>query len=179
MPHPSRSEREARRVLSEQRKLRLPIDVFSIAKKHAVVLKQHMRSEISGMLVPLEETVSGKRWAIIVNKDHSSVRQRFTCAHELGHLLLHGYKTAHADRGFKVRFRNAKSADGSVFEEIEANRFAAELLMPTDIVMQRIQEANLEYVSQLDEDDEVIDDLAQAFGVSKQAFSIRLANIIA
>jgi Zn-dependent peptidase ImmA (M78 family) len=174
-----RSQRAARELLESQTDKNLPIDVFSLAREHAMVIETPMGAELSGMLVPLERKVRGKRWAIVVNSTHPRVRQRFTVAHELGHLLLHGYTVAHADRGFKVRFRNARSSDGSVTEEIEANDFAAELLMPADLVLNKVLEQDLEYAPLDDEDVGALQALSEEFDVSQQALSFRLANLLA
>ena len=104
------------------------------------------------------------------------MRQRFTVAHELGHLLLHGYTTPHADSNFRVRFRDAESSTGSVREEIEANQFAAELLMPRELVAAQATRIGLDYASP-DDDDPKLSRLARAFQVSKLALSIRLAGL--
>src|SRR4051812_31969984 len=119
-----RAAREAERVLNQNDVVSAPVKVDRLARKWAHLVEQSLDRDISGMLVPLPESVDGKRWAIVVNKSHSEVRRRFTIAHELGHLLLHGYKSTHADRGFKVRLRDSHSSEGSVLEEVEANRFA-------------------------------------------------------
>lgn len=139
-----------------------------------------MDGDISGMLVPLEQSSGGKRWAIVVNAAHPRTRKRFTMAHELAHLILHEYTTPHADRGYKLRFRDSRSADGSIAEEIEANQFAAELLMPRDLVLKRVSALGLEYAS-YDEDDSsaaAITQLAKEFDVSKAALSVRLSNLL-
>jgi Zn-dependent peptidase ImmA (M78 family) len=53
------------------------------------------------------------------NKSQHQHRQRFTVAHEIGHLLL-----GHTSGSFILDLNSGKP------EEIEANQFAAELLMP-------------------------------------------------
>ena len=110
----------AEKVLKDNRVRRTPISVARIASRYATVVKRALEDDISGALIPLGEN----EWAILVNSQHHPNRQRFTIAHELGHLLLHGYRTPHADTQF--RFRDARSSEGSVLEEIQANQFAAE-----------------------------------------------------
>ena len=170
-----RAWREAKRVLSEANTKRLPVDVHALAKRHAVIWEKEMDDGISGMLIPLAQPVRGKYWAIVVNESHAEVRQRFTIAHEFGHLLLHGFTTPHADRGFKVRFRSTRSSDGTIAEEIEANQFAAELLMPRDLLLNRLTGMEMDFT---DADDDVLSDIAAEFEVSKQALSIRLSNLL-
>jgi len=81
-------------------------------------------------------------WAYVsVGRDNPLVRRRFSAAHELGHVVLH--------RDSIGRFR----ADKAVLEageaddqmEREANRFAAELLMPADVCAARADELTAEY----------------------------------
>jgi Zn-dependent peptidase ImmA (M78 family) len=174
-----RAVREARRVLEQHRISSVPVDIESLAKRWAHVLKQNLSEDISGMLVPLPNPIDRRHWAIVVNKSHSIVRQRFTMAHELAHLLLHGYTAAHADRGFKVRLRDSHSAEGSVLEEIEANNFAAELLMPESLLRQRLQNHTIEYAPDNSSGEQQLARLAKEFNVSKQALSIRLSGLVA
>lgn len=63
-------------------------------------------------------------------------------------------------------------------EEIEANQFAAEVLMPSEILLDRIAYLSLEYAPIGDSTEEAIDELAAEFKVSKQALQIRLADFI-
>jgi Zn-dependent peptidase ImmA (M78 family) len=174
-----RAVREAQRVLDQHSVASAPVNVEALARRWAHLLKQNLDEDISGMLVPLTNVVDGRQWAIVVNKLHSHVRQRFTIAHELGHLLLHGYTAAHADRGFKVRLRDSHSSEGSVFEEIEANRFAAELLMPEALLRRRLANHTIEYASQDLSGERQLAKLAREFNVSRQALSIRVSSLMA
>jgi Zn-dependent peptidase ImmA (M78 family) len=174
-----RAQKAALRVLQENNVTSLPIPMRQIAGKHAHVFQEVMEDDISGMLIPLSPPRNQKEWAIVVNQDHSQARQRFTLAHELGHILLHGYTTPHADRGYKLRYRNSASATGSVLEEVEANQFAAELLMPEHLLLQKLERESLEYVPVGDdEDDPRLTKLARELKVSRQALAIRLSNLL-
>lgn len=178
MPQISRAVREARRLLAVEN-VKEPVPVKQIAEKHAHVIEQLLPDDISGMLVPLNPPVRGKAWAIIVNRANSPLRKRFTYAHELGHLLMHNFRAPHADAAsaFKVRYRDSLSSDGSVLEEIEANRFAAELLMPENLLVPRLRDLGFDYASEERETHEKMSRLAKSFGVSQQALQIRLANL--
>lgn len=172
--------RTAARVLEKAEISTPPVDVYDLASSVAHVVDKEMDPDISGMLIPIEPKVDGKEWAILVNQDHPPVRRRFTVAHELGHLLMHGYSTAHADSGYKVRFRDPRSSEGSVREEIEANQFAAEILMPEDVLLDRLAEEDLEYVSlHEDENNSVLRRIAREFDVSQEALSIRISSLLA
>jgi Zn-dependent peptidase ImmA (M78 family) len=63
-----------------------------------------------------------------------------------------------------------------VLEEIEANRFAAEILMPETLLSQKIAGFELEYVDE--SNDRELTKLAKDFDVSKQALSIRLSALV-
>ncbi len=175
----ARARRTAQGVLKEHALVSAPVRVDEIAKQHAHLLYEEMDADISGMLIPLPEPDRGKRWAIVVNKKHPKVRQRFTIAHELGHLLMHAFTTAHADRGYKLRFRDSRSSEGNVFEEIEANQFAAELLMPDDLVADAAAEMQIEYAPTNDRaSEQALTRMASKFHVSTQALAVRLSNLL-
>src|SRR5438093_13625316 len=88
---------------------------------------------------PFDDELSGMIYIkaglpiIGVNALHHPNRQRFTVAHELGHLELHRYMittAVHVDKEFPALMRDSNSATGMERIEIEANQFAAALLMP-------------------------------------------------
>lgn len=170
-----RPVREARSVLEYAGVRKAPVDVFKLALAYADVLEKQLPDSISGMLVPIPEAKRNKKHAIVVNAEHPEVRKRFTVAHELGHLLLHDYQTPHADTGFKIRFRANREYDGTIAEEIEANQFAAELLMPASMILERVHELDLEYA---DGDDNALKELALEFNVSLRALQIRVSEFI-
>ena len=115
---------------------------------------------------------SGDNEAVIgVNSAHHINRQRFTIAHELGHLCLHKGKDVHIDRSFRVNRRDERSAQAIDPIEIEANRFAAELLMPHDMILDDIIEFDIE-------DDEELKKLADKYQVSLQALTLRINNLM-
>src|SRR6266542_275897 len=103
-----------------------PVDVETIAANLGIVVrKTPAEDEISGFL--LKQPQGGA--VIGINTLHHPNRQRFTIGHEIGHFMLHDFDEVHVDK-FVVRLRNEASSSGEDKEEVEANRFAAELLMP-------------------------------------------------
>lgn len=96
--------------------------------------------------------------SIEYNVSEAPVRQRFTVAHELGHFAL-GHEDAPRDIG------NFQSSGD--FRERQANKFAAELLMPSSLVKQYYQNGIANSVEAL----------ANIFGVSKDAMGYRLINL--
>ena len=102
---------------------------------------------------------------------HHPNRQRFSIAHEIGHFVLHEGQT-YIDKGYRVQFRDLESGSGTKREEMDANAFAAALLMPDEWV----KDAFYQQPFELTEDD-VLQMLAQKFQVSTQAMSYRLMRL--
>jgi len=115
-----------------------------------------------------------------VNSLHHQNRQRFTVAHEIGHLRLHRDHIAaevHVDKQFSdaVLKRDGNSTRGTELLEIHANQFAAALLVPKRIL--------LKMLSQLAEDIDIEDErsleaLAKKFKVSKSMLQYRIRNLL-
>lgn len=140
-----------------------PVDVKSIASHLQLkVLEEKLDSEISGALV-LEQ---GKG-VIGVDKSQSPQRQRFTIAHEIGHYKLH-YKP---DKMFIDEHVYLRSNQSNL-EEIEANAFAASLLMPKFMIDNFIKENEYTFIG-----DDQINKLAKKFNVSSIAMTYRLSNL--
>ena len=157
----------------------LPIDLKQLANNLNITIQEKLfESEFSGLLA-----VNDGKVTIAVNKNHSVNRKRFTIAHELGHFFLHvdGKKELFVDKSFN---RDITSSKGSDRVEIEANRFAAELLMPSNLLKAEIKKQREQELFSFDDDsDQSIDDtmvskLSQKFGVSAQAMEIRLSNMV-
>jgi Zn-dependent peptidase ImmA (M78 family) len=148
-----------------------PVDVKELAERMGlVVVPESAPDELSGFL--LRDPKKGR--AIIgVNANHHPNRQRFTIAHECGHFLLHQGEKLHVDKresGWLVKLRDGKSAAGTNVDEMEANFFAAELLMPSEWLA-----ADLAKGPPLNIDDEErIKKLAKRYEVSAQALALRL-----
>lgn len=79
--------------------------------------------------------VHGTRRSII--KVNSSIqypgRKRFTIAHEIGHLVMHKDYPIHSDSKSLDWFDSALKNLQSGRQELEANEFASELLMPAEL----------------------------------------------
>lgn len=154
-----------------------PIQIKSIAEKfHINVTTHNLSDDVSGILI-----IKGKTVMIGYNPNHSRLRQRFTIAHELGHYVLNHQrdglfvdKINKPKNDFAVFFRNNESSTGEYQQEVEANAFAAELLMPEHIVIEKVEQYGLDLS---DENEETIIFLANLFEVSKQAMSFRIGNI--
>lgn len=146
-----------------------PVPVDKLAEFcGAEVVYNNFNDEISGLLF----REAGKL-IIGVASEQSTVRQRFTIAHELGHALLHQMTNVHVDKNFTVMFRSAASSTAQDVFEIEANTFAAELLMPESLLREDLLTLKLNM-----EDDKQLLMLATRYGVSTQALTYRLLNLM-
>jgi Zn-dependent peptidase ImmA (M78 family) len=161
------AERLARGIL-ETGGYDVPVDVISIANTLGIVVHTlPLEGSVSGMLV-----VQGELAAIAVNAADGSPRQRFSIAHEIGHYLLHRDASDLFVDGATIYHRDERSTKGTRFQEIDANAFAAELLMPRQILVERLDNQPLHVL-----DDDAIYNLAGYFGVSVQAMTIRLVRL--
>lgn len=158
-------------VLKELKKSKInqpPIVVEKIAKRlNLRVTFEPFDGDMSGCIVRSKDGAT-----IGVNSLHPENRQRFTIAHEIGHFLLHKGEEVIVDRNFRVNLRDNEASRAENPEEIEANYFAAALLMPEDMLHADLKGEKLDI-----EDDEPIQNLANRYKVSRQALTYRLVSL--
>lgn len=143
-----------------------PVPVQELADKLGIkVVSTQLQAGVSGALIK-----DGKKWFIIVNSNHHRNRQRFTIAHEIAHFHLGHAMEEHVDREFTVLMRDENSSTAADEQEIEANRFAAELLMPEEFIIR-------DFIRLGRLDDETVTRLALKYQVSELALEHRLRNI--
>ncbi|CAN5446895.1 hypothetical protein BH10ACT10_BH10ACT10_02310 [soil metagenome] len=163
----TRVDDNARNLLREVGQAGPPVDVEAIAEHLGIrVVKTKMDDDVSGMLIREADTVT-----VGLNSGQALNRRRFTLAHEIGHLRLHRGRALILDSAIRVNYRDAQSARATDREEMEANRFAAELLMPAHMVMDavtRLGPGQIDYVKTK---------LADQFAVSPEAIGYRLVNL--
>jgi Zn-dependent peptidase ImmA (M78 family) len=144
----------------------VPVDVVAVAERlGANVVADDLDDDVSGFLLR-EKGVS----TIAVNKQHNTNRQRFTLAHECGHLFLHADKGDRLWVDKALFFRDGSSSTGDQFAEVEANQFAAGLLMPEGLIR-----TNLEAEQPISEIG--VMRLAMRFEVSERAMTVRLVSL--
>ena len=145
---------------------RPPVPVDRVAKQLGLLLAPlPADQEISGAIIR-----KAGRVVIAVNPAHHVNRQRFTISHEVGHYFLHEGLEEHVDQDFRVAWRNADSSKAVNWTEIQANRFAAELLMPT-----RFLEEDLDALPRITK--HTVAMLARKYVVSPEAMKIRLSQL--
>jgi Zn-dependent peptidase ImmA (M78 family) len=117
-----------------------PVDVRVIAEQAGLQVLETDLGAVDGRL----RRIQGQ-WVVEVNTDRSRTNQRFTIAHELGHLKL-----------------GHESCGGEQVQERQANVFAAELLMPLPLLKEALRAVRR------------LTGLARLFAVSPEAMRIKL-----
>jgi len=153
-------------LLSLAKITKAPVEVLEVAKAAGVVVKfGALPDELSGFLMREAGQV-----IVGVNSLHSRRRQAFTIAHEIGHHVLHP-KANFVDHKV-LYFRDGRASQAIDEKEMEANQFAAELLMPAPFLAKALKGETVDL-----EDDDRVEELAKKFGVSTQALTFRLINL--
>lgn len=161
----ARIERVVSKLLESFRVTEPPVPIDRIVRGSGVVVQSGDLGEVSGLLAR-----SADKTTIGVNSKHPRTRQRFTVAHEFGHLILHDGMVSHFDKEYRVNFRSAESSQGTNVEEMEANYFAATILMPKEFL-------DRDEASRALDSDELVQELAARYKVSGHAMSLRLAKL--
>jgi len=140
--------------------LQLPIEVIIMSKN--IIIK--------------EEEIEGAEGRILM-KDNAGIitinsaielpaKKRFILAHELGHFVLHkDHKNGFSDNDETL---NHSYQTNFQIEEIEANEFAAEFLMPTDLLYNECKGKVFNH--------KVIEHIADRFQVSKTAAILKFVK---
>lgn len=156
-----------------------PRNIIVVCEKLGISVKEtsDFPQNVSGLIYKEEKENSDtkEKYCILVNAKQSAGRKTFTIAHELGHYLMHKTKLdleneiISGAKGIDLESqafiaRQDITADSSREYrqlETEANKFAAEVLMPKNIFLEKCMALDS------------IDDVAAYFGVSISAATIR------
>lgn len=138
-----------------------PVNLMAMADALGLTVNMNteMPSNLSGRIVRGGEASAG--YHIEVNRAHSPYRKRFTLAHEIAHYLLHRDQIGDGIEDSAL-YRSRLSDQ----VEVEANRLAAQILMPPKLVRD-VYNAGLRWLA----------GLSQAFQVSEEAMRIRLQQL--
>lgn len=162
-------EEVAHALLQKYELFKAPIDPIKLSNELGIKVYNAKFSEdnISGLVAKRDNNI-----VILVSQGDSPVRKRFTIAHELGHHLLHMQNTNKEEFIDKdVDMYRSEETEGVAWsnsnrEEVEANNFAAALLMPRDLVKQAVDVFGAD-----------LSELARHFNVSEEAIGIRLSKL--
>ena len=154
----------ARKVLKDCGCVRVPVDLESILSK-----KGYEYIELDNLLdgvdaIFLRNKDDGKTYAA-VNANHHVHRQRFSLAHEFGHILMNhdlNYYRPYITIDNPPTEKTHTDAEAN-FEK-EANAFAGELLVPLEMLKKEFKKTS------------DINQLSKIFWVSPQVASIAVSN---
>jgi hypothetical protein len=139
-----------------------PVKVGELANELGLrVVTAPLPPRISGLIQPNAEAASG--YEIKLNKYEVPERQRFTLAHEISHYLLH-----RDDIGKGVVDNVLYRSQLTSRKETEANRLAAMIVMPANLVRREAHQRGGAGVPG------VVEELAELFKVSAPAMKVRL-----
>ncbi len=156
-------ESRANEVLKRHNLTTVPIDPVMLAHREGIRVNNAKFADdsMAGMIVK-----RGKDVTMLVDFDDPPYRKRFTIAHELGHHFLHLMGDGEYIDKEANMFRRQPAEDRRMTpewrREIQANQFAASLLMPEDEVRRYWNERKS------------IEELARIFNVSDEAMGYRV-----
>lgn len=158
---------ETERTIIESYQNNGAVKLGALAKELGLEVKaSSLPPGISGEIRPSER--AGVKFTIRINRHEQKNRQRFTLAHEIAHALLHA-EEINSIGGIRenVLFRSALSNP----LEVEANKLAADILMPWSLIRPLLsQYAELGQEKQIEK-------VAETLGVSSTALKIRLGLV--
>jgi hypothetical protein len=136
-----------------------PVDVEGLARELGLsVVREMLPDQVSGKIA----CDNGGACAVTINAGHPGTRQRFTLAHEIAHFILHRDLIGDGVVD-NARYRSVGLSD---YIERQANRYAADILMPSKLVIEKYR-GGLRGAAQF----------AQEFGVSTAVAEIRLKEL--
>ena len=124
----------------------VPVDIFKIVEfrlKLTIEARYYLREQDTDALLlgDLETILVDRQYFM---DDRYLTRLRFSIAHEVGHLILHGQKfaeIAHASIDDWVSFIQFLPDDQYRWMELHANEFAGRLLVPRDYLEDQLESA--------------------------------------
>lgn len=157
----------ADRAILERHLSTLPVRLGDLARELGVAIKvSSMGTGISGQVAR-----EGNQYVVRVNRNEARERQRFTVGHELAHYLLHRDLVDSSRDGITDSVLYRSGAPERI--EYEANRLAAEIVMPIALVERELNDQYGGIVTEA-----TIEGLASRFEVSKAAMEIKLSTLI-
>lgn len=168
VPYLSREEieRRAADVLRQHKLGSIPVDPVVLANRLGMSVHNAKFSDdsIVGMIAKRGESVT-----LLVNASDPPFRKRFTIAHELGHHFLHLLEDGEFVDGeadlFRLPYEEQKEITAERRREIQANLFAAALLMPEEDVQREWQRLHS------------LAAMARKFNVSESAMGYRIGQL--
>ena len=162
----SEIEQRAKEILSQHGLYSLPIDPVLLANRIGVKINNAKFADDAWAALIARRNHTTR---IFVEQSDPPYRKRFSIAHELGHHFLHLLDDGEIVDKRADMFREREPSTGDLSEdrirEIQANWFAAALLMPADLVR---AEWHI---------DPSVRHMARLFNVSEEAMGYRLDTL--
>ncbi|MCW0953752.1 ImmA/IrrE family metallo-endopeptidase [Weissella ceti] len=143
------------------------IDVRQIIERVNYTVSEKDLGRLSGF-VDANESI------ICINKSNSEGRKNFTLGHELAHILQ--------NKTFAMRGEATEYSEEEKVDEVFANKFSAELIMPKNLIEHHLE--NVLSEKGLDKEkinttdvDVVLSEIAKKMQVSNQALNIRVDRL--
>lgn len=152
-------EKEANAILLKNDMLKLPVDLIKIAKNNNIeVYSTNLPNGISGAIRYNKKL---RKFQILIEKDESDARQRFTLAHELAHFFLEKEKMLCEENiHFDTLYRRSKNPGE---EDVE---YLASAILMDKMMLTKLYELCPS-----------VPLLADTFGVSKSAMTVRINKL--
>jgi len=138
----------------------VPVNLARIARRMGVTVRL---SDTLQACAQLDISLQNQA-RITLGKQQSVVRQRYGVAHALGHVALHHLRPGHQRL---IDVRENFGVDAYQRSETEANQFALALLIPSNVLRQRLGELRMAD----------LDDLARLFEVAPILVKQRMADL--
>jgi hypothetical protein len=139
-----------------------PVRVEAVARDLGITVSEEaMSSDVAGRIVRESPARSPAGYSIFINQSDPIRRKRFTLAHELGHYMLH--RDLIGDGLIDDAMYRSKLSE---WYERQANRWAADTLMPAAVV-RGLFRGGMRSLAQL----------SDQLDVSEQAIRIRLNEL--
>ena len=147
-------------ILINNDMFKVPVDVVKIAKLNSIkVYEGNLDKNVSGAIRYNKEK---DYFEILVNKNDTRQRKRFTIAHEIGHFFLHKEKLMSDEIHIDIMYRMPNEDEEQKRREKDVDYFAGALLMNKTLLTKMYNENN------------TITELAEIFDVSVSAMTVRL-----
>lgn len=147
-------------ILINNDMFKVPVDVVKIAKLNDIaVYEGDLEKSVSGAIRYNKEK---ENFEILVNKNDTRERKRFTIAHEIGHFFLHKEILMNDEIHIDIMYRMPNEDEEQKKRERDVDYFAGALLMNKTLLTKMYNESN------------TITELANIFDVSVSAMTVRL-----
>jgi len=142
------------------------VDVVGLASQLGIEV--YAVDERDDFVAQIKYSKKDAKFYILVNKNHPHTRQRFSVAHELAHYVRHHDK-------IKSKGAMNRQNGGDPDEEQQADKLAAEILMPQDSVRDYLKKMNITLDQPIKHG--LISKLSEKFKVSNLVATLRLRHL--